>query len=251
MKAPSGKSPSARTTCSGVDNRRPSNKIGERPRCLFIVRAESTRDGAPLDHQLTGDPLPARGDPDPHGPRPRILGPRSVGDRDVHDRSPTRRRGRLPLRGRPGRRPRRAHPGARWRGDREHLVHETRESGLGVPRRPPRRGGGLRSPRRPSPVHGGAVGRTPDRGDLVLIVVFGISYYYIDDIIGIITAAIGGLLLALGLYLLQVVSTITAALAGLGVFALGAFMQTAALRRKRRARAAAAAAASPPPPPSS
>ena len=85
---------------------------------------------------------------------------------------------------------------------------------------------------------------------LVLIVVFGISYYYIDDIIGIITAAIGGLLLALGLYLLQV-ATITAALAGLGVFALGAFMQTAALRRKRRARAATAAAASPPPPPSS
>src|SRR5881296_3044177 len=85
---------------------------------------------------------------------------------------------------------------------------------------------------------------------LVLIVVFGISYYYIDDIIGIITAAIGGLLLALGLYLLQV-ATITAALAGLGVFALGAFMQTAALRRKRRARAAAATAAAPPPPPSS
>src|SRR2546427_656096 len=62
---------------------------------------------------------------------------------------------------------------------------------------------------------------------LVLIVVFGISYYYVDDIIGIITAAIGGLLLALGLYLLQVVSTLTAALVGLGVFALGAFMQTA------------------------
>src|SRR2546427_360143 len=41
------------------------------------------------------------------------------------------------------------------------------------------------------------------------------------------------------------------ALAGLGVFALGAFLQTAALRRKRRARAAAATAASPPPPPSS
>src|SRR6266852_566171 len=70
---------------------------------------------------------------------------------------------------------------------------------------------------------------------LVLVVVFGISYYFIDDIIGIITAAIGGLLLALGLYLLQVVSTLTAALAGLGVFALGAFMQTAALRRKRQA----------------
>ncbi|HWM53256.1 MAG TPA: hypothetical protein VNP71_08865 [Thermoplasmata archaeon] len=86
---------------------------------------------------------------------------------------------------------------------------------------------------------------------LVLIVVFGISYYYIDDIIGIITAAIGGLLLALGLYLLQVVSTLTAALVGLGVFALGAFMQTAAIRRKRQAHAATAIAAAPPPPPSS
>jgi len=85
---------------------------------------------------------------------------------------------------------------------------------------------------------------------LVLIIVFGISYYYIDDIIGIITAAIGGLLLALGLYLLQVATT-TAALAGLGVFALGAIMQTAAIRRKRQARAAAAMAAAPPPPPSS
>src|SRR3989441_4921675 len=86
---------------------------------------------------------------------------------------------------------------------------------------------------------------------LVLIVVFGISYYYIDDIVGIITAAIGGLLLALGLYLLQVVSTLTAALAGLGVFVLGAFLQTAALRRKRRARAAADTAKSPTPPPTS
>src|SRR5467141_1928932 len=86
---------------------------------------------------------------------------------------------------------------------------------------------------------------------LMLIVVFGISYYFIDDIIGIITAAIGGLLLALGLYLLQVVSTLTAALVGLGVFALGAFMQTAAIRRKRQAHAAKAIAAAPPPPPSS
>src|SRR2546428_139201 len=81
---------------------------------------------------------------------------------------------------------------------------------------------------------------------LVLIVVFGISYYYVDDIIGIITAAIGGLLLALGLYLLQVVSTLTAALVGLGVFALGAFMQTAAIRRKRQAHSATAIAAAPP-----
>ena len=83
---------------------------------------------------------------------------------------------------------------------------------------------------------------------LVLIVVFGISYYFIDDIIGIITAAIGGLLLALGLFLLGV-ATITAALAGLGVFALGAFVQTSTIRRRKRARAYAAPA-SPPPPPS-
>ena len=82
---------------------------------------------------------------------------------------------------------------------------------------------------------------------LVLIVVFGISYYFIDDIIGIITAAIGGLLLALGLFLLGV-ATITAALAGLGVFALGAFVQTSAIRRRKRARTYAAPAPPPPPP---
>src|SRR3989442_4661194 len=83
---------------------------------------------------------------------------------------------------------------------------------------------------------------------LVLVVVFGISSYFIDDIIGIITAAIGGLLLALGLFLLGV-ATITAALAGLGVFALGAFVQTSTIRRRKRARAYAAP--SPPPPPTS
>jgi hypothetical protein len=86
---------------------------------------------------------------------------------------------------------------------------------------------------------------------LVLIVVFGISYYFIDDIIGIVTAAIGGLLLALGIYVLRGPgSGVTAALAGLGVFALGAFVQTSAIRRRKRARVYAAPAP-PPPPPSS
>src|SRR2546425_668179 len=166
MKAPSERSPSARTMSLGVDSRGPSNKMGERPRCLFIVRAESTRDGgAPGDHHLTRDPIPPRGGPHPHGPRPRILGPRSVGDCDVHDRSPTRRRGRVPLRRRPGRRPRRAHPGDRRRGDREYPVHETREGRPGVPRRPPRRGRGLRTPRRPSSVHGRPAGHAAHRGD--------------------------------------------------------------------------------------
>lgn len=85
---------------------------------------------------------------------------------------------------------------------------------------------------------------------LALIVVFGIAYYYIDDIIGIVTAAIGGLLLALGLYLLQGPgSGTTSALAGLGVFVLGAIVQTSAIRRRKQARAYAAAAYPPPPPP--
>ncbi|TLZ92037.1 MAG: hypothetical protein E6K04_05020 [Methanobacteriota archaeon] len=83
---------------------------------------------------------------------------------------------------------------------------------------------------------------------LVLIVVFGISYYFIDDIIGIITAAIGGLLLALGLYLLNA-GTLTAGLAGLGVFLLGALVQTATIKKKQRARTRAAATPPPPPPP--
>src|SRR5205809_6353042 len=83
---------------------------------------------------------------------------------------------------------------------------------------------------------------------LVLVVVFGISYYFIDDIIGIITAAIGGLLLALGLYLLSA-GTVTAGLAGLGAFILGALVQTAAIKKKNRARTRAVPTPPPPPPP--
>src|SRR5881392_2573516 len=83
---------------------------------------------------------------------------------------------------------------------------------------------------------------------LVLIVVFGISYYFIDDIIGIITAAIGGLLLALGLYLLTN-TIVTPGLAGLGVFLLGALVQTATIKKKQRARTRAAATPPPPTPP--
>jgi hypothetical protein len=83
---------------------------------------------------------------------------------------------------------------------------------------------------------------------VVLVAVFGISYYFIDDIIGIVTAAIGGLLLALGLFLLGT-ETIIAGLAGFGVFGLGALVQTAAIKRKRAARAGVAAPPPPPPPP--
>lgn len=88
---------------------------------------------------------------------------------------------------------------------------------------------------------------------LVLVVVFGLAFYFIDDLIGIITAAIGGLLLAAGLYLLGQ-PTALAAGAGIGAFVIGSILQTSAINRKRRAKAAAHQAAVaptpyPPPPP--
>ena len=88
---------------------------------------------------------------------------------------------------------------------------------------------------------------------LVVVIVFGISYYFIDDLIGIITAAIGGLLIAAGLYILNL-GTLLAAVAGLGAFVLGAILQTQAINRKRRIREeqkamAEAQARGPPPPP--
>src|SRR5207249_2989722 len=70
----------------------------------------------------------------------------------------------------------------------------------------------------------------------------------IGALLGIITAAIGGLLLALGLYLLTN-TIVTPGLAGLGVFLLGALVQTATIKRKQRARTRAAATPPPPPPP--
>ena len=82
---------------------------------------------------------------------------------------------------------------------------------------------------------------------LVLVAVFAIAYYFIDDIIGIVTAAIGGMLLALGLIFLGQDVRI-AGVAGLGVFLLGAFIQTSAIKRKRLARARATATPPPPPP---
>src|SRR3989454_1186082 len=57
----------------------------------------------------------------------------------------------------------------------------------------------------------GELGAPPIAGVPVLIVVFGISPYYIDDIIVVITPPVGGLLLPPRLYLFQVVSTITPA----------------------------------------
>jgi hypothetical protein len=83
---------------------------------------------------------------------------------------------------------------------------------------------------------------------LVLLVVFALAYYFIDDLIGVITAAIGGLLLGIGLFFLNA-GLAVAALAGLGAFVLGAIVQTSKIRRRREAKAAARGLASPPPPP--
>lgn len=92
---------------------------------------------------------------------------------------------------------------------------------------------------------------------LVLVVVFGVAFYFIDDLIGIITAAIGGLLLGGGLYILGQTVAISAA-AGIGAFVIGAILQTRAINRKHRAKVAAHQAAAmpaayppayPPPPP--
>ena len=83
---------------------------------------------------------------------------------------------------------------------------------------------------------------------LAVIVVFALAYYFIDDLIGIITAAIGGLLLAGGMYLLGQPFLLDA-VAGIGVFILGAAVQTSKLRKRREAAARARAAAAPPPPP--
>ena len=83
---------------------------------------------------------------------------------------------------------------------------------------------------------------------LATVVVFAIAYYYIDSLIGIVTAAIGGLLLAGGMYLLGQPFLLDA-VAGIGVFILGAAVQTSKLRKRREAAARARAAAAPPPPP--
>ena len=95
---------------------------------------------------------------------------------------------------------------------------------------------------------------------VAFIVVFAISYYFIEELIGIITALIGGILVGAGAYLFLgtgtpggVQSWILAVGAGAAIFFLGAFFQTMKVRRQKRMKAAMAAprvvAAPPPPPP--
>ena len=94
---------------------------------------------------------------------------------------------------------------------------------------------------------------------VAFLVVFAIAYYFIEELIGIITALIGGILVGAGAYLFLgpnpvggVQTWMVAIAAGAVVFFLGAFMQTMKVRRQKRAKATMAAPrayASPPPPP--
>ena len=102
---------------------------------------------------------------------------------------------------------------------------------------------------------------------LVLLVVFAIAYYFVEELIGIVTALVGGALVGIGAYLAGASQGVVPAamampaiaVAGI-VFLLGAILQTLAIRRAkkgaawrfRRRKAAAApparVAQAPPPP---
>ncbi len=88
------------------------------------------------------------------------------------------------------------------------------------------------------------------------LVVFALAYYFIEEVIGFITALIGGLLLALGVYIvLGTGNGLLAGAAGLVVFLMGAISQEVKVRRQKRIAAAmtqppVAYAPPPPPPPS-
>jgi hypothetical protein len=94
---------------------------------------------------------------------------------------------------------------------------------------------------------------------VAFIVIFAIAYYFIEELVGIITALIGGILVGVGAYLFLgpnavggVQTWVVAAGVGAVVFFAGAFVQTVKVRRQKRAKAAMAAPrayASPPPPP--
>lgn len=82
---------------------------------------------------------------------------------------------------------------------------------------------------------------------VALLIVFAISYYFIEELIGFITALIGGLLLGLGAWIILGTGTgLIAGGAGLAVFVIGAILQTMKTRRQKRV---AAAVAAPPPSP--
>ena len=82
---------------------------------------------------------------------------------------------------------------------------------------------------------------------VVLVFVFAITYYFVEELIGIVTSLVGGALLGTGVYL-ATGNTTFGLVAGGAVFLVGAVLQTLAIRaakkggwRMQRARAAAMA----------
>jgi MFS family permease len=92
---------------------------------------------------------------------------------------------------------------------------------------------------------------------LVLVGVFSVTYYFIEELLGVITALIGGILLGAGAYLLlRNLANVDPGTAGLVavaggglIFVVGAIKQTADIRARKRALASARRVSTPPPPP--
>ena len=71
---------------------------------------------------------------------------------------------------------------------------------------------------------------------LVLLIVFAIAYYLVEELIGIVTSLVGGFLLGAGVFL--VTGNVNAALAaGAIVFLVGAVLQTLAVRAAKKGAA--------------
>ncbi len=68
---------------------------------------------------------------------------------------------------------------------------------------------------------------------IVLVIVFAISYYFIEEMIGVITALIGGILIGVGLWLLTGDANFGLLMGGLA-FLGGALVQTYAIRKDGR-----------------
>ena len=91
---------------------------------------------------------------------------------------------------------------------------------------------------------------------LVLLTVFVIAYYFVEELIGIVTSLVGGFLLGAGVFLAMNAFGLALG-SGVGVFILGSIVQTLAIRtakrgsvwRLRRARAVPVGPPPPPPPP--
>jgi hypothetical protein len=88
---------------------------------------------------------------------------------------------------------------------------------------------------------------------VAFIVVFAVSYYFIEELLGLVTAIIGGILVAIGMYIVRGIgSGLVSGLVGLGVFLVGLTVQEMKVRRQKRAKAVMAnpqAYVPPPPPP--